>query len=135
MILDEVLASRPRNQADRPAPAATGGAAHARAAPAIAPADPAPPPASDPRAAALVEMVARVREGYRVALHSGTLGEQFLLVRDEAARRDVPVGEARAVYTLAEVEALAGAPPDLVQAMHALKAPLAGRVVAVELGA
>lgn len=83
----------------------------------------------------LAEMVARVREGYRVALHSRTLGEQFLLVRNETARRDVPAGEARTVYTLAEVEALAGAPPDLVRALHALKAPLAGLVVAVELGA
>lgn len=135
MILDEVLASYPRNRADRPAPAATGAAGHARAAPAIAPADVAALPATDPRAAALAEMVDRVREGYRVALHSGTLGEQFLLVRDEAARRDVPAGEARTVYTLAEIEALVGAPPDLVRAMHALKAPLAGRVVAVELGA
>lgn len=127
MILDEVLASGPRNQANRPAPAAP-----APPGPAIAPADPAPPPATDPRAAALAEVVTRVREGYRVALHSGTLGEQFLLVRDEAARHGVPAGEARAVYTLAEVETLAGAPPDLVRAMHALKAPLAGRVVAVE---
>ena len=41
--------------------------------------------------------------------------------------RDVPAD-------MGAADTLVGAPPDLVRAMHALKAPLAGRVVAVELG-
>ncbi len=64
-------------------------------------------PLADVRAAAL----AMVREGYRVALYSGERGEQFLLVRDEAARQRLPAGETRAVYTLAEIEA--GALPEM----------------------
>lgn len=66
---------------------------------------PTPPPAADSRAAVLAEALAMVRRGFPVQLYSHALGRAVVVVTDEAARQDVPAGEARVVYTLAELEA------------------------------